>query len=111
MRTIELLSGVDASVNQTSSAVDFQQRSEWHLQIVKSGTNGNPNLFIEFSLDNSVWTPVLNPENLLFVFPINDSPYAVRDTVLQGQFFRIRLEPNGTTTGTITANFGFKTYP
>lgn len=111
MRTKTLFNEVDASVNQTSEVLDFQQRAEWIIQLTKTGTNGTPHLIIEFSIDNIVFTPLQNTENLLYVFDINDTPFAVRDDTLQGQFFRIRLEPANNTTGTITAKIGIKTYP
>lgn len=113
MRTEVLLNAVDASANQTSNTINFEQRAEWLLQLSKSGTDGTPNLIIEFTIDNAagVWTPLQNPETLLYVFPLDDSPLAVRDDRLQGKFFRIRIEPNDNTTGTVTADLGYKTYP
>lgn len=115
MKTQLLFDNVAANQAQTSSEVPFEQRSEWMLYVSKSGTDGNPNLIIEYSVDNNPgagdWAAVINPETLTTLFPLDDSPIAIIDDRLQGKYFRIRLEPNGTTTGTVKADLGFKTYP
>lgn len=111
MRTIVLLNDVDAGVAVTSQHIDFEQDSRWLLQITSTGLNGTPRIVIEESIDNAelVWTPLFNPKNSLFFFEIDDSPIGVKDSYLMGKFFRVRLEPNGNTTGTIKADLGYKT--
>ena len=47
MRTVTLLDNIDASIQQVSQFINFDQRSEWKLFIKSSGLDGEPQLFIE----------------------------------------------------------------
>jgi hypothetical protein len=113
MRTDTLFSSVDAGSNQTSTVIEPEcgQRMEWLLQLTSTGLDGNPLLVIEYSLDNSTWTPLFNPYEALYTFLLDEFPYAVKDDRMNGKYIRIRLETNGNTTGTISALLGVKTYP
>ena len=113
MRTILLFDDVDATSSQTSDVIKFEQRAGWLLQITKSGTDGTPRIVVEYSIDNAqnVWTPLEDCKNSVFFFGIDDSPFGIMDDRLPAKFFRIRLEANDNTTGTLTADLGYKTYP
>ncbi len=113
MRTILLFDNISASAPATSEVISFEQRGEWMLQISKTGTDGNPKLIVEYSIDNDalIWTPIKDPNTDFYYFLIDDSPIGIIDDRLPGKFFRVRLEANGNTTGTIKVDLGYKTYP
>ena len=67
-----------------------------------------------FSIDNALerFDAVINTKTCLPFFEFDDEDkLAVRDTALQGSSFRVRLEPNGNTTGTVLIDLGYKTFP
>ncbi len=80
MRTVTLLDNVDASVQQVSAYVNFDQRSEWKLFIKSSNLDGEPKLFIESNNTKSEgveptgdWTVFCNPLDLTDCsFPIDE---------------------------------------
>lgn len=113
MRTEILLDNKDASVNQTSNSfkIDCGQDMRWEVVVTKSGTDGNPHLIIEESIDNSIWIPLMDYDStgINNFFLVDDTPYAVRDSYFMGSHIRVRIEPNDNTTGTITAKLGIKT--
>ena len=118
MRNEVLFSSVDASTNQTSSNINFDKRAQWILTIEKTGTDGDPKIIIErnFSSGKCVaptgsWFALKNSCENSFDFIIDDTPYVIRDNIFYGNWYRIRLEPNGNTTGTVTATLSYKDYP
>lgn len=113
MRTIVLFDNINANAPQTSDVISFEQRGEWMLQISNTGLNGIPKLIIEYSIDNgaSIWTPIENNFLGEFFFYIDDDYIAIINDRIQGKFFRVRLETNGNTAGTVKVDFGYKTYP
>lgn len=116
MRTQLLFDDIDATLTATSSVIDFnkEQRGEWLLSCRASGINKKPRIIIEYSIDNAGvrFDQIIDPDtgDAFFEFDSNGE-LAVRDTAFQGSRFRIRLDPNGETAGTILADFGFKTFP
>ena len=119
MRTKLLLNNADASVNQTSDPVQLDQRVEWLLEMVKTGTDGNPKVYIEQGFNHggmynpappTDWFVIANKCLATGEFIIDDSPYSIESRNLKGNWFRMRLEPNGTTTGTLNALFAYKTF-
>ena len=114
MRTIVLLDNVSAAGPATSESVNFEQRAEWMLQITSTGLDGTPRLIIEWSIDNTqvVWSPIENVDVAgTYFFPIDDDEISIIDDRCMGKFYRVRLEANGNTTGTVKADLGYKTYP
>ncbi len=110
MRTEVLLNNVDASVTQQADyVVDCGQDMRWLLIVEKTATDGNPQMYLEEDVDG-VFVPIpdLLDGNKNF-FLLNDSPFGVEDSYFMGKTFRIRTEPNGTTTGTLTAKLIVKT--
>lgn len=80
------------------------------LQCSKSGTDGNPRIIIEESIDNNLWTALEDTETW--------NPYSelvdvlgIKDNYFMAKYMRIRLEPNGTTIGTVYGIIGYKTKP
>lgn len=111
MRVEILLNNADASAQIISTAyeVDCGQDMRYLIQVTKNGTDGDPQLYLEESLDSTVWTPIPNYEEALQFFLLDDDEVALRDSYFMGKFIRLRIEPNGTTAGTITAKIGVKT--
>ena len=107
----DFFTNVDATTNQTSPVftVDCGQDMRFLIQTVKTGTDGNPRIFVEQSVDTLVWTGMENPKNCELYFDIVLNPDSIVDNYFMGFYMRLRLEPNGNTTGTFTAKMGFKT--
>lgn len=80
------------------------------LQCSKTGTNGNPRIIIEESIDNNLWTALEDTETWNNYTDLVDT-IGIKDNYFMGKFMRIRLEPNGTTTGTVYGIIGYKTKP
>ncbi len=111
MRTHVFFSDVNAATPQTSGVfeVDCGQDLRFLIQLTKSGTDGDPRLFIEESVDGVVWTSMLNPVTCDSFFELNSSPIGIKDSYFMGFFMRLRLESNNNTTGTVSAKMGYKT--
>jgi hypothetical protein len=111
MRTKLLFNNVDASSSQTSEVIipDCGQDMRWLLQITTSGTDGTPHIYVEESIDGTIWTPMDDTATWAHYFAIDESPYPIKDSYFMGYQLRIRLEPNDNTTGTLSALIGYKT--
>jgi hypothetical protein len=112
MRTEVLLNNVDASVQQIGTyQVDCGQDMRWLLIIKSIGLDGTPRAYLEESINGSDWVAIVNNEinSQLDYFPINDPLESIRDSYFMGRYFRLRVEPQNNTTGTITAELGIKT--
>jgi len=77
----------------------------WHLQVVKTGADGNPLLTIEVSNDNTNWDK-LHSLSTNYVL-INDS-VTFKRSVSPFKYVRICVTSNGVTTGTINAKINIK---
>lgn len=111
MRVETLLDNVDASISTESSPyeVDCGQDMRFLIQISKIATDGNPRLYLEESLDANIWTCIPNYAGTSEDFLLDSEHVGIRDSYFMGKFIRVRLEPNGTSTGSITAKMGVKT--
>jgi hypothetical protein len=110
MRTENLLNNVDASTQQIGSyQIDCGQDMRWLLMVKSTGLDGVPQLFLEESTNNVDWVALDNPKTLLNYFPLDDPLINIRDSYFMGKSFRVRVEPNGNTTGTIYADLVVKT--
>jgi hypothetical protein len=111
MRLVVIWSGVDASSTQVSTAIEIGcgQDMRYLIQLVKTGLDGDPKLFLEESLDNIVWTCVPNYLEVDESFAFDEDQIAIRDSYFMGKYIRLTMEPNGTTTGTVDAKIGLKT--
>lgn len=118
MRTELLLDNVDASVQQISDSVNFEQRTDWKLFVVSDSLDGVPKLFIEEIGEGSKCIPapttgytlICNPGEADGSFPIDDSTITIEKKALKTNWYRVRVEPNGNTTGNITIKLVYKTY-
>lgn len=111
MRTKVLFNNTNAFENQTSEVLDFdEQDARFIIQATKTGADGNPRLIVEESIDQTIWTALENTETWNNYTDVNDT-IAIKDNYFMAKFFRLRLEPNGTTTGTVFAKIGYKTKP
>lgn len=111
MRTQLLFDNVSASINSTSAVLDFgEQDARFIVQATKSGANGSPKIIIEESIDQTVWTAMEDTETWNPYTELIDT-LSIKDNYFMGKYFRVRIEPNGTTTGTVWAKIGYKTKP
>ena len=118
MRNILLLDGVDASIQQISSNVNLDRRTEWILLIDSIDLDGTPQLFIEqgftkgeCSPNPTKWYVVANKCDSTGEILIDDSEIQVESNYFKGNWFRVRVEANGNTTGTITVQLSYKDFP
>ena len=112
MRTEILFNSIDASVSQTSTPyfIDCGQDMRWMLTVKSTGLNGIPRLFVEETPNGSDWIPLNNNKQGKFnYFPLDDDLISIRDSYFMGKAFRVRIETNGNTSGTIDATLVVKT--
>ena len=111
MRTEVLFNNVNASLNQASTTyvVDCGQDMRWLLTMKSTGLDGTPKVFIEESPNGVDWIPLNNHSDNLNYWLLDDNLITVRDSYFMGKAFRLRLEANGNTTGTIYADLIVKT--
>jgi hypothetical protein len=110
MRTEVLLDNVDASTQQIGSyTIDCGQDMRWLLMVKSTGLDGVPQLFLEESTNNIDWTALENYADGLNHWLVDDPLIHIRDSYFMGKSFRVRVEPNGNTTGTIYADLVVKT--
>ena len=119
MSNIVLLNNVNASVSHVSPNVNFDKRAQWKLIITSSGLDAEPQLFIEENYSGSKcvdpvgdWTIICNPcDTVNDSFPINDSIVTIEKKDVKLNWFRVRIDNNGNTTGNITVSLHYKTFP
>ena len=117
MRTITLLDNVDASIQQISDATNLERHTEWVLRINSSTLDAIPNLFIEEGFNGgkclpepTEWSVVPFKCDGTGTFEITESEVKIRSKQFLANWFRVRVEPNGNTTGTITIKLSYKDY-
>lgn len=106
MRTELLFDNVDASVNQPSNVyyIESGKDMRWLLMMKSTGLNGTPKIYIEETPNGSDWIPLMNYADNLDHWLLDDSLITVRDSYFMGKAFRLRLEANGNSAGTIYAD-------
>ena len=112
MRTELLLDNADASITQIGEyEIECGQDMRWVLAINSSGLDGIPKIYLEESADNVNWVALNNNDEsgILDYFPMDDNLISIRDSYFMGKSIRIRVEPNGDTSGLITAKLVVKT--
>ena len=107
----EIWDNVDASSQQISSPVVIGcgQDARILIQITRDNTDGDPKVFLEETVNDTIWSCVPNYLETDQGFPIDEDVVAIRDSYFMGKSIRLRLEPNGNTTGTISAMVAIKT--
>lgn len=111
MKLVVIWTNVDASTTQISSSIEIDcgQDMRYLIQLTKAGADGDPQLYLEESLDDDVWTTIPNYEATTEFFLLDDDIVSIRDSYFMGKYIRLRSEPNGTATGTLSAKIGIKT--
>lgn len=112
MRTKTLFNNVSAAIAVTSDVIDFdKQDARFILQATKTGTDGNPRIIVEESIRGVIWSPLENTETWNEYSEHNAEILSIKDNYVMGNFLRVRLDPNGCTTGTVYLEIGYKTKP
>lgn len=102
---IKLLNNVDATNAIIGESECITLNYAWSIEIIKDNCNGNPKIFIQHSNDNTNWADYVSDDEAVL---IDDSPFIIIDEFFPSRNIRLRLEPNGNTTGTITALLSLK---
>ena len=117
MRTTVLFEDIDASVAATSVEISMDKRTDWDLVVTGTGLDGIPRIIIEKAYTGGKclpaptdWYIVENCNGDQF-FDADDLPLMIHQSGFTPNWYRIRLEPNTNTTGTVTAFLGYKDYP
>ena len=103
---------VDAGSAQTSDefSVPCGQDMRWFIQVDSTGLDGTPQLFLEISTDGTVWNKKFDPITCFNYWDLdNTDVVGIEDSYFVADRMRLRLEPNGNTTGTVWAKMNYKT--
>ena len=96
---------IDASASTTTDAFSVDSSMEWSLIAVKTGTDGDPTIEIEGSNDGTNWkNPYKDPDapaNPL-IMTLDEAENSAFDDIFPFEQYRVKTEPNGTTTGTLS---------
>ncbi len=118
MRNKTLLDNVSAGVQQISDPLNLEKRTDWELIIESSGLDGVPRLFIERGFNAGKCNPLPTEWRVLQsgcndegYFPIDDDTIQILKDGFTANWFRVRVETNGNTTGNITVTIHYKDYP
>ncbi len=114
MRTELFFDDVDATTEQSSSNISFEKRAGYLVDFRSTGTNGEVRIVIEYSIDNTGvrFNAVQDPETRLPYFTMDsEGKLSIMDDRIPSKFIRFRLDPNDNTTGTVSGDLGYKTYP
>jgi len=109
--SFDFFDNVDATVAQVSPVfiVGCFQDMRYLIQTEKTGTDGDPRIFLEESVRGVIWTPMENYKTCLDYYDIVNAIDSIKDSYFMGFQMRLRLEPNTNTTGTFSAHMGYKT--
>ena len=118
MRKTILLDNVDASVQQISEAQNLEKRTDWKLFVTATGLDGTPHLYLEEIAEGGKCSPapttgytlICNTIDDLDYFPITED-LTIEKKDFKANWYRVRLEANDNTTGTVTVKLAFKDYP
>jgi len=117
MRNLTLLDNVNSGIQQISSAKNLERHTEWVLRVSSVGLDGIPNLFIEEGFNGGKCLPEPTEFSVLpfkcdgtGTFEITESEINIRSKQFLANWFRIRVEPNGNTSGTMTVILSYKDY-
>ena len=117
MRNLTLLDNVNSGIQQISIAKNLERHTEWVLRVSSVGLDGIPNLFIEEGFNGGKCLPEPTEFSVLpfkcdgtGTFEITESEIKIRSKQFLANWFRIRVEPNGNTSGTMTVILSYKDY-
>lgn len=99
---------LDAGAIFTSDMQELSRSYELSFQFVKAGTDGNPILTVEVSLDGVNFSnPYIDIDGITpITFELVNTSTIAFDSIIPFKYVRIVNDPNGTTTGTISAKIG-----
>jgi len=116
MRTHVFFDNVDASIEQVSDVftVDCGQNMSYLLTVSAQSLNSNPLIYVQQSYTpngyTDLWLPVsCCSEPLTISNTTGDEGQGFQDDEFMGVNLRLKLVPNGNTSGTLTAYMGYKT--
>jgi len=104
MKTIEIFDAVVPDAQRVSAAQENEQRYQSSTQFVKTGVTGNPQIFVEMSSDNANWDILPNPDTGQDFTLFDDTSISIVLLEMPAKFLRFRMEPNGATGGTVSAD-------
>lgn len=94
----------DATLSFTSRSIERRRSYDWSLIFLPVGLDADFKVSLEISDDDVNFSPYKLTSQLID-HTINESIF---DSILVGDFFRIKYEPNGNTAGTISVSFNMK---
>jgi hypothetical protein len=94
-----------ANVSFCSNVQELCFNYSWFLTIKKNSTDGNPIVRIEVSNDSLNW---LDYVCCVTGTELTDNLTGFKDKDISAKYFRLCFDPNGTTTGTLTALMNLK---
>jgi hypothetical protein len=114
MRSYIIFEELDASVEQVSQEfnIDCGQDMRWLAQFKITGSNGEPKICIEESINHrgtKIWTVIPNYGDDEGLFPMDKEVIGIRDSYFMGRLIRFTYLPGNNTSGTIYAQLGEKT--
>lgn len=95
----------DASISFCIPVQELCFNYSWYLTVEKIGTDGNPIVTIEVSNDGVGW---LKYACDISGTVLTDDITGFKDTDISAKYLRLCFDPNGTTTGTLTALMNLK---
>lgn len=106
-----VISGSDvlsASVSASTDSIELSRSYEPGFQWIKTGTDGDPIITIEVSTDDVNFNnPYLSADGVTpLTFTVDTASKVAFDSILPFKYVRMSIDPNGTTTGTLTATVG-----
>lgn len=111
MRTKTLFNNINAFEAATSDILNFdEQDARFLIQILGTNLVGTPRIIVEESIDQTMWSIMEDTTTWFQYFDVG-MLLTIKDNYFMGKYFRIRLDPNSCTAGTIKALIGYKTKP
>lgn len=118
MRNVTLFDNLSASIQQISTPINLEKRTDWELIIESSNLDAIPKLFIERGYNPGKCNPLPTEYYVLENKCNSDGSFLIDESEIQiikngftANWFRIRVEPESNTTGNITAKLHYKNYP
>ena len=99
------MDGNDATQPFTSRRLLRDKSYDWSIILLPSGMNADYKITLQVS-DDGVDFADFKLSGQLIDHTINE---VIFDSILVGRYFRVKYDPNGNSTGTITASINLKT--
>ncbi len=99
-----LAENIDATASFTSEAVQRSRSYDWSLILIPTGLDADYKITLEVSDDGVNYAAYKLDGQLID----HTKSCPIFDSILIGDFFRFKYDPNGNSTGTISATFNIK---